>query len=133
MRSSTSSLASRDHHDRLRVLALWTGALAGPVVMLVLLQTNYVLSYVACERKQTWFIHAATVLAALIVAVAGGWAWRAGGGPMAPADAETPPLSEGTSHGRTRWMAYFALTTSIWFVIVILSMLLPVAVLETCQ
>jgi hypothetical protein len=115
------------------MLALWTGVLAGPIVMLVLLQTNYVLSYVACETRQTWFLHATTGAAALLVGAAGAWAWQAGRGPMAPADAQTPPLSPETCLGRTRWMAYLALASSIWFIIVILSMSVPVIVLETCQ
>ena len=133
MPSSTSSLVSHDHHGRWRVLALWTGGLAGPVMMLLLLQMNYVMSYVACETRQTWFLHAATGVAALVVAAAGGWAWQAGRGPMAPADAQSQPISPATCEGRARWMAYFALGASIWFIIVILSMSLPVVVLETCQ
>lgn len=133
MPSSTSSLASPEHHDRRRVLALWTGALAGPILMLVLLQVNYVLSYVACETRQTWFLHAATLVAALLVAAAGAWAWQAGHGPMAPADAESAPISPATCEGRTRWMAYFAVGASVWFIIVILAMSLGVVVLETCQ
>jgi hypothetical protein len=115
------------------VLALWTGGLAGPVMMLVLLQVNYVMSYVACETKQTWFLHAATGVAALLVAAAGAWAWQAGRGPLAPADARSNPIGPGTCEGRTRWMAYFAVGASIWFIIVILAMSLPVVVLETCQ
>ena len=133
MRSSISSLASRDDHDRLRVFALWTGVLAGPIVMLVLLQVNYVMSYVACETKQTWFLHLATAIATVLVAAAGAWAWQAGRGPMHIADAMTPPMSPQTCEGRSRWMAYFAAASSVWFILVILAMSVPVVVLETCQ
>ena len=133
MPSSTSSLVSPDHHDRWRVLALWTGGLTGPLMMLLLLQVNYVMSYVACETRHTWFLHAATGVAALLVAASGAWAWQAGRGPMAAADARSEPISPATCEGRTRWMAYFAVGTSIWFIIVILSMSLPVVVLKTCQ
>lgn len=133
MPSSTSSLASPEHHVRRRVLALWTGALAGPILMLLVLQVNYVMSYVACETKHTWFLHAATVIAALLVAAAGAWAWQAGRGPMAPADARSQPIGPATCEGRTRWMAYFAVATSLWFIIVIVSMSVPVVVLQTCQ
>ena len=115
------------------MVALWTGGLAGPLMMLVLLQVNYVMSYVACETNHTWFLHAATAVAALLVAGAGAWAWQAGRGPMAPADAPSQPISPATCEGRTRWMAYFAVGASIWSIIVILSMSLPVVVLETCQ
>ena len=102
-------------------------------MMLVLLQVNYVMSYVACETRHTWFLHAATGVAALLVAAAGAWAWQAGRGPMAPADARSEPISPGTCEGRTRWMAYFAVGASIWFINVILSMSVPVVVLKTCQ
>jgi hypothetical protein len=133
MRPSTSSLASRDDHDRWRVLALWTGALTGPIVMLMLLETNYVLSYVACETQQTWFLHAATAVAVLLVGAAGAWGWQAGQGSMDPADAASDPISPATCEGRTRWMAWAALATSVWFIIVILAMSVPVVVLKTCQ
>ena len=133
MPSSTSALASHSGRESRRLLALWTGGLAGPIVMLVLLQTNYVLSYVACETKQTWFLHLATAVAALLVAAAGTWAWRAGRGPIDTADAATAPLSAATGEARTRWMAWFAVGSSIWFVIVILAMSVPVVVLKTCQ
>ena len=133
MSSSTSSLGSRSHGERRRLLALWVGSLAGPVVMLGLLQTNYVLSYVACEARQTWFLHAATGVAALLVATAGAWAWQAGRGPMEGTDAEAPPLSAATSEARARWMAWFAVAISAWFIVVILSMSVPVVVLRTCQ
>lgn len=133
MPSSTSSLGSRSNRESHRLLALWTGALAGPTVTLVLLQTNYVLSYVACETKHTWFLHLATAVAALIVAAAGAWAWRTGRGPIETTDAATAPLSVATSEARTRWMAWFAVGSTLWFIIVILSMSVPVVVLETCQ
>ena len=133
MRSSISSLASRDDHDRLRVFALWTGVLAGPIVMLVLLEVNYVMSYVACETKQTWFLHLATAIAMVLVAAAGAWAWQAGRGPMEIADSMTAPMSPQTCQGRSRWMAYVAAASSVWFILVILAMSVPVVVLETCQ
>jgi hypothetical protein len=133
MSSSTSPLASRNGKGRGRLLALWTGSLAGPVVMLVLLQTNYVLSYVACETRQTWFLHLATLVAALLVAAAGAWAWQAGRGPLEEAEVEAPPLSVATAQARTRWMAWFAVAVSAWFIIVILAMSVPVVVLKTCQ
>lgn len=133
MPSSTSSLVSPEHHAWRRVLALWTGALAGPILMLTVLEVNYVMSYVACETKHTWFLHTVTVIAALLIAASGAWAWQAGRGPMAPAEVHSPPISPATCEGRTRWMAYFAVGASIWFIIVIVAMAVPVVVLETCQ
>lgn len=115
------------------MLALWTGLLAGPVVMLVLLQVNYVLSYVACETRQTWFLHLATGIAIALVAAAGTWAWRSGHGPADLPEPFTPPVSAGTCDTRARWMAHAAVACSAWFIIVILAMVIPVVVLETCQ
>lgn len=133
MPSSTSLHAFPDAASRRRALALWTGALAGPIVWLVLLQTNYVLSYVACETGQTWFLYLAIVVAVGLVAAAGAWAWRAGSGPFETPEPMTPPLSRETRDVRARWMARFAALISIWFIIVILAMSVPVVVLKTCQ
>lgn len=133
MRSSTSSPALRDAHDRRRVLALWTGILAGPAVWLTLLEANYVLSYVACETRQTWFLHLATLLSIVLVAAAGAWGWRAGHGPRELPEPLTPPVSPETCDARTRWMAHAGIALSAWFIIVILAMEVPVIVLRTCQ
>jgi hypothetical protein len=131
MRSSTLDPAS---HERPRLLALWTGMLAGPIVFLMLLELNYVLSYVSCETRQTWFLHLATVVAALLVGAAGGWGWSAAiGDPMQEEPETTPPLSVRTARQRVRWMAVASLGMSLWFILVILAMDVPVLVLKTCQ
>jgi hypothetical protein len=133
MPSSTSRPGFRDAHDGTRVLALWTGILAGPLVWLALLQINYVLSYVACETRQTWFLHLATAVAIALVGAAGAWAWGAGRGPVDLPEPLTPPVSQETCDTRVRWMAYFAAASSSWFIVVIVAMSVPVVVLRTCQ
>jgi hypothetical protein len=133
MPSSTSRHGFRDAHQPRRVLALWTGVLAGPLVWLGLLEVNYVLSYVACETRQTWFLHLATAVAAALVAGAGFCAWRAGHGPAELPEPLTAPVSADTCDARTRWMAHAAVASSAWFILVILSMSIPVVVLGTCQ
>jgi hypothetical protein len=133
MRSSTSRRAWRDRHDRRQVLALWTGMLAGPLAWLLLLEWNYVASYVACETRQTWFLHAATLAAVALVAAAGLRAWRAGRGPAEDPHPPIEPVSEATSDARARWMAQAAVASSGWFILVMLSMEVPVIVLRTCQ
>ena len=133
MPSSTSHPGLRDAHERTRVLALWTGVLAGPIVTLVLLETNYVLSYVACETRQTWFLHAATLVAVLAVAAAGAWAWQAGHGPLDLPEPHTSPIGPDTCDGRTRWMAHLAVASSAWSLVVMLALSVPVVVLKTCQ
>jgi hypothetical protein len=133
MPSSTSSRAFPDADARRRALALWTGSLAGPIVWLVLLQTNYVMSYVACETRHTWFLHLAIAVAVVIVAGAGAWAWRAGSGPVEEPEPPTAPIGPETRDLRTRWMARFAVAISAWFIIVIIAMAVPIVVLRTCQ
>lgn len=131
MRSSTLDPAS---HERARLAALWTGMLAGPVVWLVLLEVNYVLSYVSCETRQTWFLHLATLVAILLVGGAGLWGWSASlGDPMQEEPETTPPLSGKTSRQRVRWMAAASAGMSIFFIIVILATEVPILVLKTCQ
>jgi hypothetical protein len=117
----------------MHVLALWTGVLAGPVVWLVLLEANYVMSYVACETRQTWFLHAATAVSVVVVAVAGLWAWSQGHGPGDLPEPLTEPVSPETCDSRSRWMAHAAVGSSAWFIIVILAMEVPVIVLRTCE
>jgi hypothetical protein len=133
MASSTSFRGSGDAHERWRVLALWTGALAGPLVWLTLLEANYVMSYVACEKQQTWFLHAATGVAVALVAAAGLWAWSAGHRPRDLDEPLTPPVGAGTCDSRVRWMSIFAAAACAWFILVILAMEVPILVLRTCQ
>jgi hypothetical protein len=134
MPSFISRPGSGEDHRAWRVFLLWCGVLAGPIVWLVLLETNYVLSYVACETRQTWFLHLGTGIAVVVVASAGFLGWRAGHSPQGPPEAEhAAPISAQTCAGRARWMALFALVNSIWFVIVIVAMSVPVIVLRTCQ
>jgi hypothetical protein len=117
----------------MRDLALWTGVLAGPAVWLALLQVNYTLSYVACERRTTWFLHLAIFAAVALVAAAGLWGWSAGRGPRELPEPPAPPISYETSDTRARWMGHAGVAFSIWFILVILAMEIPVVVLRTCQ
>jgi hypothetical protein len=133
MRSSISSRVSGDDHRPGRVFLLWCGGLAGPIVWLTLLEANYVLSYVACERRQTWFLHLGTATAVALVALAGYLAWRAGHAPLRLEESPGTADGMGTSAARAQWMALFAAVNSIWFIIVIIAMSVPVVVLGTCQ
>lgn len=133
MPSSTSHRGSGEAHERWRLFALWTGVLAGPLVWLMLLEWNYVLSYVACETRQTWFLHAPTLVAVGLVAAAGVWGWTAGWQPRDLPEPPSPPISAETCNSRAQWMAVYGAAISAWFIIVILAMEVPVIVLRTCQ
>jgi hypothetical protein len=130
MDSSTSRPASP---ERRRTLALWIGLLAGPLIWLSLLQTNYILAYVACETGRTWFMHLATGLALMLVAAAGFGAWRASGGPIMADEQLTGPLDPETQRQRARWMSLAGVALSGWFIIVILATEIPIVVLRECQ
>jgi len=127
MSSSTSHHA---WHDPRRTAALWFGLLTGPVVWFTLLEANYVMSYVACESRHTWFLHGMTLVSAAVVAYAAVVAWRSG--PPENAEHPTSPVTPDTSESRARWMSLGGAILSMWFVLVILAMEIPVAVLPSC-
>jgi hypothetical protein len=107
--------------------------LAGPILWLVLLEANYVMSYVSCETRQTWFLHLAVVIAVVLVGAAGWWGWSAGIGDPMEAGSPTPPLSPETARQRVRWMAAASAGMSLFFILVILAADVPILVLKTCQ
>jgi hypothetical protein len=128
-----SSISRRASHEPWRLAALWAGLLTGPVAWLTLLETNYVLAYVACEMRQTWFMHLGTAVALLVVAAAGWGAWYASHGDMTADQTLTHPLSDETRWQRSRWMSLAGVATSAWFIIVIVAMEVPIMVLRECQ
>jgi len=125
MPSSTSHRAWPDH-----LPALWFGVLAGPVAWAVLLQTNYVLSYVACEQRQTWMLHLATVLAIVVIVVGGLTAWRAM--PRSGAhDRDAADIVE-TAVKRARFMAVGGVILCAWFALVVFATSIPILLLHPC-
>jgi hypothetical protein len=126
MPSSTSHRAWPDH-----LPALWFGVLAGPVAWAALLQTNYVLSYVACEQRQTWMLHLATALAIVVIAMGGLMAWRAM--PRSGIhDGDLAETAETTAVKRAHFMAVGGLILCAWFALVVFATFIPVLVLHPC-
>jgi hypothetical protein len=128
MPSSTLPRGSFDSGWQL--LALWAGLLTGPLAWAALLQTNYVLGYVACEQRESWMLHLATGVALLLVAAAAVAAWRA-------APALGPDHHESTDPRvgallRARFMATGGLALCAFFAIVILATEIPVLLLHPC-
>ena len=128
-----SSTLHRASHDRARLAALWTGVLAGPIVYLLLLEVNNLLSYVACETRQKWFLHLATVIAIAMVAAAGLVGWRASLGHPLEQEVTSPALSDETAVQRVRWLAAASATFSVGFILLIIATHIPVVVLKVCQ
>lgn len=126
-----SSIWRPDSGSRLRHLALWAGLLAGPLLWLTLLETNYVLAYSACSGRQKWFLFA-TIAATLALAGAVAYAaWKSG--PPQDLDASSPPWSPLTREVRARWMSIAGVAFTLWFLIVMLAMSVPPAVLGPCD
>lgn len=114
-------------------MALWFGLLTGPLVWLTLLQTNYILAYVACETGRTWFMHAVVAGAVLLVTAAGLAAWRTSDEPLVSSESRSDPLTVETQRQRARWMRVAGVVFSAWFILVILAMEVPILVLRECQ
>jgi len=113
-----------------RLAALWIGTLAGPVVWGTLLETNYAMSYVACEQRHTWMLHLATVVALALVGTAAWILWRA-----APSgtDEDEPSIDpRETALLRARFMTIFGLAFCAWFALVILATEIPILILHPC-
>jgi hypothetical protein len=126
-------------HERWRLGAQWAGILTGPVAFLMLLEAQYVFGYVACEWGQTWFLHAAAIVSALVVAGAGVLAWRAAGHnpvlsqhPAAP-DSHSLANTDEVRRQRSAWMSVLAAGMSALFLVMILALELPLLLLEPCQ
>jgi len=99
----------------------------------MLQEFNYVMSYVACETRQTWFLHAATATAVALVAAVALFAWRASEGHPLEEEHQTHPLEDETRRQRARWMSGLGVGLSLLSILVILSMEVPIVVLRTCQ
>lgn len=126
-----SSISPPAWHNTTRTAILWAGILTGPIVWLLMLEANYVLTYVACETGHEWFLHATVLAAVCIVAVAGSLAWLHG--PPDDPELHTPPVTRQTAEQRARWMAMYGVASSAWFVIVILANEIPILVLRACE
>ena len=113
-----------------RLGALWVGVLAGPLGWLALLETNYLLSYVACEQRQTWMLHlsAATALAV----VAAGALFARAGVPAEDHEGAEATERDDPARVRARFMANGGLLLCAWFALVILATEIPVWVLGPC-
>ena len=107
-----------------RLAALWAGLLVGPLAWGALLETNYALSYVACEQRHSWMLHVAAGVALVLVGVGAWAAWaarpRAGGEAMS------------TAETRARFMAVGGLALCAWFAVVIAATHIPVLLLNPC-
>jgi hypothetical protein len=116
-----------------RITALWIGVLAGPLAWSALLETNYVLSYVACEQRQTWMLHLPVAIALVLVATAAVLSWRAAPHGLSYEREREASIDPGdTAIIRARFMAISGLALCAWFALVIIATEIPVLVLKPC-
>jgi hypothetical protein len=113
-----------------RLAALWTGILAGPLTWAALLETNYVLSYVACEQRGAWMLHLAAGIALALIGAAAVIAWMAAS-PLGAGDVPSTVPGDAAA-ARARFMAVTALGLCAWFALVVLATEIPVLVLHPC-
>lgn len=107
-----------------RLAALWAGLAAGPLAWAALLETNYALSYVACEQRHTWMLHLSAGVALVLVGLGALAAWTA----APPFNGETTSTGE----ARARFMALGGLTLCAWFALVIVATEIPALLLHPC-
>jgi hypothetical protein len=105
--------------------------LAGPLIWLAALEWNYVATYVACETGRTWYFHIAEATGVLLTGAAGLAAWRRG--PPQDTAETSAPVTRSTTEIRARWMALLGVSMSVWFIVLILAMEIPIVVLRACR
>ena len=131
MPSSISRRASFDTPGQLAVR--WAGVFVGPLAWAAVLQTNYTMSYVACEQGSKWMLHLAIASAVVLIAIIGFATWRVLPPPAPESQASTAEQPERTALIRARFVSYAALGLSLWFALVILAMEIPAFFLQPCN
>lgn len=114
----------------IRLAAIWAGILAGPLTWAALLETNYVLSYVACEQRGAWMLHLATGVALVVIGAGAAIAWRA----APPLRVHQIPSARppDAAASRARFMAIAGMGLCAWFALVVLATGIPALVLHPC-
>ena len=113
-----------------RLAALWFGLLAGPLAWAAFLQTNYILSYVACEQRHTWMLHLSAAVALALIAAGALSSWVAAP-QQAREDTPSTDAAEATVL-RARFMATGGVILCAWFALVILATEIPALLLHPC-
>jgi hypothetical protein len=111
-----------------RDVLLWLAVLAGPFAWALQQQVSYMITPTACASGRHVFLHLVTLVALLIVGAGAALGWRRW--KTAP-DGST---EKGDPKGsRVRFMALSAVTTCVFFLLVILATEVPNLVLRVCD
>jgi hypothetical protein len=131
MPPSISRRASFDTPGQLAVR--WAGVFVGPLAWAAVLQTNYTMSYVACEQGSKWMLHLAVAAAVILIGIVAFATWRVLPPPIAEWQSSTAAEPERTALARARFTSYAAFGLSLWFALVILAMEVPAVFLQACN
>ena len=107
--------------------ALWSGVLTGPIVFLVLLEVNYLLTMWSCSADARWPLHLATLLGLALTGLAGVNSYRRW-------DRAGREWSDNAAGGRarTRFLSSLGVLTSLLFGTVIAAQWLVVMLMDPC-
>jgi hypothetical protein len=126
--SPTTARVERRLSSKRSTFAQWFGILAGPLAMLANEQAQYALVPWACYNGLHFALHIPPIVFLAITAVAAALAlgeWRAGGG--GEPDAASGVLA------RARFLGALGVATSVLFSLIIVSMWVADAFLNTCD
>jgi hypothetical protein len=115
MDSSTSRRTFSDRRHRIASVLLVIGA---PLVWLLLLQTDYVLTYAACAARSNASLQAGAALAAAAATVLVVIAWRS---------------RRHAENGTDSFLADVAVLTTVLFAVVVAATALPPVALHPCD
>jgi hypothetical protein len=109
-------------------LALWWGALAGPIAFAIDEVLSYAIVQHSCSTGYEWLLHVYTVIALLLSLsglVAAQWCYR-----------QLPHIAsseEGSVEARGRWMAIYGTASSLAFIVIIIALAIPKWALSPCD
>lgn len=119
---------ARDYWDDRGLVVLWTSMLMGPLAFAINLQVGYALVKWACSREQTFLLPLVAVMA-LVLTAWGGWlAWTCLAKVRDAADEQGGRLID-----RSYFMAVVALGLNALLALLIVTTMLPQAVLSPCE
>ena len=121
--------AAREEASPVSRLALWAGALIGPVTFLVLLQVNYLLVMWTCSAQAAgrWPLHLASLLGLGAVAYAGWLSYR-----NSERTGRALEDEGGGAVPRSRFLSTLGLMTSTLFFYVVLAMWVTTFLMSPC-
>lgn len=110
------------------VLALWWGALSGPIAFALDEVLSYAIVQHSCSTGYHWLLHLYTAIAILLCLsglLAAQWCYR-----------QLPHIAGsegGSTESRSRWMAIYGSASNIAFIVAIIALAIPKWALSPCD